>query len=226
MSTAASRSLRVFFCSSIGKKQVMAVTGLALCGFLITHLLGNLLLFVGADAFNFYAHKLTSNSLIYIAEAGLGGVFLLHLFLALSLTVQNKMARPENYVMKKRTGRGATWASSSMPYSGFIILIFLILHLLQFKFGPVYMTTVDGIEMRDMYQTVIEYFSTPLNLAWYIVAMTVMAFHVGHGFSSTFQSLGFNHPKYTPCIKKLGIAYSVFVATGFAGVSIYCFLQN
>ncbi len=226
MSQAATKSLRVYFSSSIGKKQIMAVTGLALCGFLVSHLLGNLLILVGADAFNFYAYKLTSNNLIYVAEAGLAFIFLLHLFLALNLTLQNKMARQDGYYMKKRTGRGATLASSTMPYTGFVILVFLILHLIQFKFGPVYSTVVDGVEMRDLYRTVIEYFAAPLNLTWYIFAMTVMAFHVGHGFSSTFQSLGFNHPKYTPTIKKLGLAYSLVVALGFAGISLFCFFQN
>jgi succinate dehydrogenase / fumarate reductase cytochrome b subunit len=184
MSSVASKSLRLYFSTSVGKKQLMAITGLLLSGFLVTHLLGNILIVVGADAFNYYAYKLTSNPLIYVAEAGLAGLFLLHLVLAMVLTVQNKKSRGSNgYFMKVNTGRGTTFASKSMPYTGFVILIFLILHIRDLKFGPVYMTTVDGVEMRDLHRTVIEYFADPLHTAWYVFAMAMMALHLGHGFS-------------------------------------------
>ncbi|MCB9092063.1 MAG: succinate dehydrogenase cytochrome b subunit [Halobacteriovoraceae bacterium] len=215
-----------FFSSSIGKKQVMALTGLALCGFLVSHLLGNCLLLLGPDTFNLYAHKLTSNNLIYVAEGALVLIFLSHVFMAIRLTIENKKARPERYHAKKKTGRGATFASSTMPFSGLILLAFIILHLMNFKYGTHYETFVDGAQIRDLYKTVIEYFSNPLYVAWYVFAMIVMGFHVSHGFQSSFQSLGLNHPKYTPKIKLLSLVFAVVVSGGFSFLSIWSYMQN
>ena len=215
-----------YFTSSIGKKQIMALTGFGLVGFTATHLLGNLLIFFGADVFNLYAYKLTSNPLIYVAEAGLIAMFLLHLFLAVVLKVQNSAARPHGYYVKVRTGRGETWASATMPYTGIILLVFIILHLLNFKYGTNYPTTVDGVEMRDVFKTVVEYFANPFYVAWYVIAMLALGLHTSHGVQSVFQTWGFNHPKYTPVVQTLSLAYGLFVAAGFSILAIYCHLQN
>lgn len=215
-----------YFTSSVGKKQIMALTGAGLVGFTITHLLGNLLIFVGPDAFNMYGHKLTSNPLIYVAEAGLVGLFLLHILLAVILKLQNMSARPQSYYMKTKTGRGETFASSTMPYTGMIILLFIILHLINFKYGTNYPTTVDGIQIRDLYRTVVEYFANPLYVAWYVFAMFALGLHTSHGFQSMFQSWGFNHPKYTPIIKAAALLYGGVVTFGFSLLAIYCHLQN
>jgi len=215
-----------YFTSSVGKKQIMALTGAGLVGFTITHLLGNLLIFVGPDAFNMYGHKLTSNPLIYVAEAGLVGLFLLHILLAVILKLQNMSARPQSYYMKTKTGRGETFASSTMPYTGMIILLFIILHLINFKYGTNYPTTVDGIQIRDLYRTVVEYFANPLYVAWYVFAMFALGLHTSHGFQSMFQSWGFNHPKYTPMIKAAALLYGGVVTFGFSLLAIYCHLQN
>lgn len=219
-------AFRFYLSSSIMKKQVMGVTGLLLCGFLLSHLAGNCLIYVGSDAFNVYAYTLISNPLIYVAEAILAVIFLTHLGLALKLTIENKAARPQRYYIKQNTGRGATFASSTMPYTGMIILVFLVLHLLHFKFGPVYMTTVDGVEMRDLYKTVVEYFQSPLNVAWYIFVMIALAIHVSHGFWSAFQSIGFSHPKYNCAIKFISKAFAVLVFVGYSALPIYCHLQG
>ncbi len=223
MSSAVSR----YFTSSIGRKQLIALTGLGLCGFLVAHLLGNFTLFIGSDAFNIYAHKLMSlGPLVYIAEAGLAAMFALHLGLAIKMTIENKTARGQKYYMKTRTGRGETLMSATMPYTGLILFVFLILHILQFKFGPVYNTEVDGVFMRDLYRTVVEYFQSPLNTAWYVIAMAAAAMHTAHGFQSAFQTFGFNHGTWTPKLKILGIAYAVFVAGGFAAVSIFLHVKG
>ena len=110
-------ALRVmhYLSSSIMKKQLMGVTGLLLCGFLVSHLAGNMLIIVGPKAFNIYAHTLTSNPLIYVAEVILLSIFALHVGLAFKLTIENKLARPVGYYMKQPTGRGATFASTTMP---------------------------------------------------------------------------------------------------------------
>jgi len=203
----------------------MAITGLGLLGFTATHLLGNLLILAGPDAFNYYAHQLVSNKLIYLAEAGLAGMFVLHIVLAAILVIQNKGARSVSYYAKTRSGRGETIASATMPYTGFIILIFLIIHLITFKYGSNYPTTLDGVAVRDIYRTVIEYFANPGYVVWYVFAMIVLGIHTSHGFQSTFQSLGFNHPKYTPIIKGISFFYGVVIAVGFSALAIYSHFQ-
>lgn len=215
-----------YFTSSVGKKQIMALTGFGLVGFTASHLLGNLLILVGPDAFNMYAYQLTSNPLIYVAEAGLLGMFVLHLCLAVILKLQNMSARPQGYFVRTKTGRGETFASSTMPYTGIVLLIFIVLHLLNFKYGSNYSTTVDGIQIRDLYKTVVEYFANPLYVVWYVFAMLTLGLHTSHGFQSMFQSWGFNHPKYTPVIQVAALAYGLFVAAGFSILAIYCHFQS
>jgi succinate dehydrogenase / fumarate reductase cytochrome b subunit len=212
--------------TSVGKKQIMGVTGLLLCGFLFTHFLGNLTMFVSADAFNKYSHALTSNPLIYLAEAGLGLLFLSHIVMALKLTIENKAARPVQYYMRETSGRGSTFASSTMPYTGAVALIFLIIHILGLKFGTHYTTTVGGVEMRDIYKTTVEYFADPLHVLGYVVAVVALGIHVSHGFWSAFQSLGFNHPKYMPKIQIISKLFGLLVAVGFSSFPIFCYLQG
>jgi succinate dehydrogenase / fumarate reductase cytochrome b subunit len=192
--------------TSVGKKQIMGVTGLLLCGFLFTHFLGNLTMFVSADAFNKYSHTLTSNPLIYLAEAGLGVLFLSHIVMALKLTIENKAARPVQYYMRETSGRGSTFASSTMPYTGAIALIFLVIHILGLKFGTHYTTTVGGVEMRDIYKTTVEYFADPLHVLGYVVAVVALGIHVSHGFWSAFQSLGFTTSNLVPRFPVLSLA--------------------
>lgn len=210
--------------SSISKKHVMAVTGLLLCGFLLSHMAGNLLLFVGPDAFNKYSHTLISNPAIYLAEAILGLLFLSHIFMGLRVTYENKKARPEKYYMRKNSGRGSTLASSTMPYTGLIALIFLIIHIQGLKFGTHYTTTVGGVEMRDIYKTTLEYFQSPIHVIGYVIAVVSLGLHVSHGFWSAFQSLGLNHKKYMPKIKIFSCLYGILVAVGFSAFPIYCYI--
>lgn len=215
-----------YFRSSIGRKHLVAITGLLLCGFLVSHLLGNLLLLVGSDAFNLYSYKLFSlGGLLYVIEAGLALVFLVHIYLAVRLNLENYKSRGK-YQMKKRTGRGTTFMSATMPITGLILLVFLILHLMNLKFGTNYRTVVDGIEMRDMYKTTMEYFLNPVNVGWYVFAMICAALHTAHGFSSAFQSLGWNHGKYFGKIKVIGYLYAVVIGGGFAFVSVWAYLKG
>lgn len=215
-----------FFTSSIGKKQLVALTGFGLLGFTATHMAGNFLLFAGADAFNKYAYTLTSNPLIYVAEAGLIGMFLLHLTLTLVLKTQNTQARPVKYYNKTRTGRGETFASATMPITGVIVLVFVILHLMNFKFGAEYMTTVDGVAMRDLYRVVVEYFANPLYVAWYCFAVCALGLHTSHGFQSVFQTFGFYQKMYTEKLQAASILYGIAVAVGFSSFAIFCHFQN
>ncbi len=219
-------SMLKYATSSVVKKQVMGITGLLLCGFLLSHLIGNCLMYLGPEAFNTYAHTLVTNPLIYVAEAILATIFLTHIGLAAQLTYENNKARPQKYYVKQKTGRGATFASSTMPYTGLIILAFLILHLIQFKFGPEYVITHSGVEMRDIYKTVVDYFQSPIAVIWYIFCMIALGIHVSHGFWSAFQSIGFWHPKYTCLLKCLGKVFAVIVTVGYSALPIFCYLQG
>lgn len=212
--------------SSIGRKHLVAITGLLLCGFLVSHLLGNLLLLAGSDAFNLYSYKLFAlGPLLYVIEAVLAVVFLVHMYLAVRLNLENYKARGK-YAVKKRTGRGTTFMSATMPWTGLILLVFLILHLMNLKYGTYYMTTVDGVEMRDIYKTTMEYFMNPVSVGWYVFAMICAALHTAHGFSSAFQSLGLNHPKYYGKIKVVGYLYALMIGGGFAFVSVWAYMQG
>jgi succinate dehydrogenase / fumarate reductase cytochrome b subunit len=212
--------------SSIGQKQVMAVTGLLLCGFLVTHMLGNFTLLIGSDAFNKYSHALTSNPLIYFAEAGLALLFISHIAMAFKVIIANKQARPTPYYSYTKSGRGGTFASATMAYSGVIALVFLVIHILGLKFGTQYTTVIGGVEMRDIYKTTVEYFQSSLHVGGYIVAIVALGVHTSHGFWSAFQSLGFNHPKYMPKIELASTLFGFFVAIGFSIFPIFCYLQG
>ena len=204
----------------------MAVTGLALCGFLVGHLSGNFLLLVGADTFNLYGHKLASlGAGLYVIEAILGLIFLVHLGLAGKISLENYHARGK-YQMKKRTGRGTTFASMTMPFTGLILLVFLILHPLNLTSGQYYPTNVGGVEMRDLYRVTMEYFRNPLNVFWYIFAMTAAALHTAHGFASAFNTLGLNHGKYYPKIKVVSYIYAIAVGGGFAFLAVWAYLKG
>ena len=221
-----SKSSSSFF-NSVVKKQFMGISGLLLCGFVLTHLLGNLTIFFGPAAFNKYAFTLTSNPLIYLAEAGLMAIFLVHIFFAVQLVIENKRARPIPYAFsRKHSGRGATLASSTMPLTGALTLIFLVLHIRGLKFGTHYDTEVNGIIMRDMYRTTVEYFQDPLHVFLYVVAVSSLGLHVSHGFWSAFQSLGLNHPKYMPKLKCAALGFGILTAVGFSSLAIFCYLQG
>lgn len=215
-----------YFRSSIGRKHLVAITGLLLCGFLVGHLSGNFLLMVGPDAFNLYAHKLVSlGALLYVIEAGLTAVFLLHLYLAIRLNLENKKAGGK-YQTRKWTGRGITFMSATMPYTGVVLLVFIILHLMNLKFGSYYPTTIDGVEVRDLYRTTMEYFQNPLNVGWYVFSMICAGLHTAHGFASAFQSLGANHPKYYRTVKNISYLYAILIGGGFAFLSVWAYMKG
>lgn len=207
--------------SPIGKKILMALTGLGLIGFLVLHLAGNLLIFVGADAFNEYSHKLVSNPLIYVAEGGLLLVFIAHFFTAFDLTAKNRAARPIAYERKERAGHTSrkSLASTIMFIGGLTILVFVPLHLWTFKFGPHY--ELHGI--RDLHRLTVEVFQKPGYVVWYVIALAFVGLHLWHGFSSAFQSMGADHPVYTPILRRLGQILAVAIAGGFILIPVILF---
>jgi len=199
--------------SSIGKKLMMALTGLAFCGFLTGHLAGNLTIYGGQNAFNAYAKHLHSlGPLLTLAEWGLVILAVIHIFTGLTLFYQNTIARGSRYAVNKKGG-GRTIGSATMPYTGVLLLIFVIVHLINFHFVDKSNTTI--------FQIVSETFTNPLWVVIYVVAMIVAAVHVSHGFWSAFQSIGANHPKYMPIIMVLSILFSLAIAFGFGLLPLY-----
>jgi len=209
--------------STIGKKQLVATTGLLLCGFLIVHLIGNFLIIFNPVGFNLYAHQLTSTPLIYLAEAVLTLIFIIHFTIAIKLTLLNKAARGVSYYKKTKTGKGTDLFSASMPITGILLLIFLISHLIHFKYGSYYTTEVEGKIIRDLYKTVIEYFASPWATFWYLASMVTLWFHLYHGIQSSFQTFGLNHPRWTPLLSKLGKGLGSIIPLGFLFISIWCY---
>ena len=199
--------------TSIGKKFLMAVTGFGFVSFLVVHLAGNLTLYAGKDAFIAYSEHLHAlGPLITLAEIGLLGMGLIHVSIGTVLFFQNRSARSSRYKMNVTAG-GRTIGSATMPYTGFIILTFVILHLLQFHF-------VDKTH-TNIYQIVTATFNTPLYVAIYTLVMGVVAVHVSHGFWSLFQTIGLNHNKYSPALFLTGIAISILFGVGFGFIPIY-----
>jgi len=202
-----------FFGSSVGKKLLMALTGVCFIGFLTGHLIGNLTLYGGRDAFNSYAEHLHAlGPLITLAEWSLLTLAVIHVFTGMLLFLQNLKARPVRYAVNK-SGGGRTISSALMPYTGFAILLFLIYHLLQFHFVDKTFTTI--------YDIVSLAFANVLNLSFYIAAMVVVALHIRHGFWSLFQTLGANHPKYMPIIMGGSLILSLVFGIGFGFLPVY-----
>ena len=213
-----------FLTTGIGRKMVMALTGLALIGFLITHMAGNLVIFSGAEAYNNYSHKLISNPLIYLAEFILLAFFVGHFINGFIVTYTNKKARPVAYQVKKganHTSRKSI-SSSTMIVSGLILLIFVPLHLITFKYGPAYAWAANP-EVRDIHRLVMEEFTEVGEVIWYVLAMIVVGFHLWHGFMSAFESLGINHNKKIRC---LGHVLATVITGGFVIIPILIFLSG
>ncbi len=202
--------------SSVGKKMLMAVTGLCLIGFLAVHLLGNTMAFVGAEAFNDYAKKLHSLEPYFtVFNIGLLTIGLVHIIVGILLFFENLRARPNNYEIFNNPG-GMTFGSKTMPYTGLLILIFVILHLLKFTF-------VDK-SVIPIYQQMAATFANPGWVLMYVVAMVIVAFHISHGFWSLFQTFGINHPRYTPLIMGLGLVVTLVIGVGFGILPVYLFI--
>jgi succinate dehydrogenase / fumarate reductase cytochrome b subunit len=200
--------------SSVGKKLLMALTGLGFIGFLVGHLIGNLTIYGGPDLFNAYAHHLHAmGPLVTVAEVVLLLFAIIHVTTGLILFYQNYKARPVKYKMDKTGGSGRTIGSTTMPYTGILLLAFIVFHLINFHF-------VDKTEIT-IAEIVANAFSNPLYVLTYVVAMVIVALHVSHGFWSAFQTLGLNHPKYMPTIWMLTIVLAIIFGIGFGFLPVY-----
>lgn len=215
------------FSSSLGRKILMAVTGLFLCSFLVVHFIGNIALFTDAQQFNEYTRFMTTNTVIRVMEIVLVLGFVIHIADAVMLTQKNSSARPEKYAMDKKR---SNWFSRNMGITGTIILAFLVLHLQSFwyeyKFGEIATVIYDGETMKDMHTIVVAAFKQPWYSILYVLAMTLLGMHLNHGFQSAFQSLGLNHKGYTPLIKKVGTLFAIAITLGFISFPIYFLITS
>ena len=214
---------RSFLGSLITTKLIIGVTGILLFAYLILHIAGNLMVFLGPEIFNTYSHALISNPLVVPVEIGLLVVFLIHLFKAIRMTVLNQSARPAKYAKKEWAGGASqkSVASSSMILTGLAILIFVPIHVWTFKYGTYYEFT-DGV--RDLFRTEVENFSSPLVVAFYVIMMVLVGMHLWHGVPSSFQSLGLNGERFTPLIRKTGKISAVVIGGGFIVIALWVFL--
>jgi succinate dehydrogenase / fumarate reductase, cytochrome b subunit len=208
--------------SSVGKKFVMGFTGLLLCGFLVAHLAGNLLLYIGPEAYNKYAHTLHSQpALLDVAEFILYVLFVTHILLALKLTQENRSARGHGYALKRSKLDAAPHTTSSpvhpeawMFTSGSIVLFFLIVHLLQFTWHRWPWLTAPAGE--EPFSKAIRILQDNFTAGVYLIGVIILGIHLWHGFASAFQSLGITHPKYAALIKWVGVIFACVIAVGFA----------
>jgi succinate dehydrogenase / fumarate reductase cytochrome b subunit len=209
--------------TTVGSKYIVALTGLALAGFVVAHMSGNLLIFRGREALNSYALFLKERGgLLWVARGGLLFVFVLHIWLAARLKFRNWAARPTKYAYEDTVQ--ASWASRTMIWSGLVILAFLIFHLMHYTFGLAFATAPNNENFlalndpvtghHDVYAMVVYGFrNVPVSIA-YIVAQVFLGLHLSHGISSSFQSLGWSAPRWWRLIRGVGLTVALAVVIG------------
>jgi succinate dehydrogenase / fumarate reductase cytochrome b subunit len=208
-------ALLQFWNSTIGKKWVMAVTGIGLVLFVVVHMAGNLQVFLGANAFNDYAHKLQSlGPLLWIARSGLLTMAVLHIVSAIQLTAIARAARPADYV--KRESQIATLASRTMRIGGVVVAAFIVFHILHFTTGQLHPAFSKG----GAYGNVVLGFKVWWVTLFYLVAMSFLGLHLYHGVWSGFRTLGVAKPNPMPMERKLALGVAVIVWAGFIIVPI------
>ena len=216
--------------SSVGKKYLNGLTGLMLVGFVVVHLIGNCTLFIGAHAFNGYAHFLETalhGWLIYAFEAAMLVIFAVHIVTAITVAwIDKNRARPVKYAVQRNAGGASkkTLSSRSMIVTGIILAAFVVLHVKMFKFADHAMIAQgDGHEMKDLYAVVLAAFKQPLWGFGFPVLMVLLGFHLRHGFWSMFQSLGWNNDRVIELLNRVGLIFALVMAAGFIFVPLYLY---
>ena len=215
--------------STVGRKILNGLTGLLLCIYILVHMAANTLIMCNPTAFNLYAHFLMSlGALLIVIEILLLAVFVLHALTAITVWWSKQKARPDRY--HKVTGAGGasrkSFSSITMIYGGVIMIVFLVWHVATMKYGSHAVFVHNGKEMIDLYHTVVEQFTQGWVVIFYEIVMITVGFHLWHGFWSAFQSLGMNHPKYTPIINAVGYVFAIVIAAGFLAVPPYIYFTG
>ncbi|PIW64848.1 MAG: succinate dehydrogenase/fumarate reductase cytochrome b subunit [Candidatus Omnitrophica bacterium CG12_big_fil_rev_8_21_14_0_65_50_5] len=219
--------LKNYIQSSIGRKQIVAVTGLSLILFVAGHLAGNLFFYGGPKAFNAYAQKLAHlRPGLYLVEIALAFVFLAHIYFTYTLVMENIQARPQHYYIQNPKGKRSL-ATRLMPFTGTILFAFVIWHLLDFTFIDHYglkSFLADG-KSYGLYGVVYNAFANVGHSLFYIVAMFCLGFHLYHGVDSVVQTFGWRDEAWVPVLRKVAFTLSAVVALGFSSIPVYVLLQ-
>ena len=216
-----------FYNSSIGKKIITGITGLGLTFFVLFHMTGNLVLITGPQAYNQLAHFINSlGILLYLVEFILLSLIIFHAAIAIYIQIGKQQARPIKYAQLISAGEPSKQSISSrtMILTGLILLIFLVFHLLNFKFGTYYSTVINGVEMRDLAKLVIEKFQNPIYTFSYVGVIFFLGFHLRHGIWSAFQSLGVINARLSPLIYTISLMIAVLVSVGFLALPLVIYL--
>lgn len=208
--------------SSIGKKQIVAVTGLFLMVFIVFHLSANMLIFLGPEIYNFFPEKARSTGIVLkLAELGLAALFLTHIGFTAMLVKDNIQARKKRYEVYNPAG-SRSLATRLMPVTGTILLVYLFTHIADYTLadhaGP--NTIIDGVS-QGAYGLVYNSFASPIRVVWYVVAMFAIGLHLAHAIQSIFQTFGFNHPKYTPLLSRLSTGLGILIGGLFSSIPLY-----
>ena len=214
--------MRSFLHSSVGKKAVVAVTGLLLLGFVIMHLAGNLSIFLGPEALNAYAAKLRHFGwLLWVARIGLLLVVTVHIVLAIVVTRENRAARPIPYEVSRAVD--TTLAARTMMISGLLLAVFIGYHLLHFTFHVVHAAEahrVDSLGRHDVFSMVVLSFQDPVLVAWYVMAMAILSSHLHHGIGSWLQSLGLTNERFLPAIRRIAGIVAWLIFLGYSAIPV------
>ncbi|PKP49061.1 MAG: succinate dehydrogenase [Bacteroidetes bacterium HGW-Bacteroidetes-12] len=219
--------------SSVGKKILMALSGFFLLLFLFQHFIINLLSIISADAFNNVSFFMGTNPIVQFAIQPIllfGVVF--HLIMGITLELKNKAARPIQYAMNK-PNENSSWMSRNMVITGIMVLLFLGLHFYDFWIPEIKTKFIEGNmsglnesgELR-FHEELVHKFIDPIRVVLYVLSFVFLSLHLLHGFQSAFQSVGFNHKKYTPIIKKLGKLYAIIIPLGFVIIALFHFFNH
>ena len=213
--------------SSIGRKQIVAVTGLILILFVLGHLAGNLLIFLGPEAFNGYAEKLAHlRPGLYFVEIVLAWIFIIHMWVTALLVLGNIRSRPKEYKVIKPQG-DRSWATQLMPYTGTIILLFIIWHLKDFTFADKNggLSFLPDGQSYGLYGIVVNTFRNPTHSGLYIIVMFCLGLHLSHGVQSFLQTFGFNHPRLTPAIVQFSNFFALLIAVAYSSIPLYVMIK-
>jgi succinate dehydrogenase / fumarate reductase cytochrome b subunit len=211
--------------SSLGKKYLMAISGVVLVGFVIGHLLGNLQIFLGPEVINRYGHFLqTTPELVWPARIGLLLMVSLHIAAAITLARQNRAARPVSYAHYEVVA--STYASRTMVMSGLIIFAFIVYHLLHFTFqvpainltGKDFRLLEDAKQRHDIYAMMVMGYKSPIVSGFYLVAIGLLCLHLSHGVSSMFQSLGLSNRVYEAWFGRLAVVFAALLFLGYCSI--------
>lgn len=219
--------------SSVGRKILMALSGFFLLLFLFQHFIINLLSVISADAFNNVSFFMGTNPLVqYAIQPILLFGIIFHLIMGITLELKNKSARPIQYAMSK-PDENSSWMSRNMVITGIMVLLFLALHFYDFWIPEIKTKFIEGNmsglnesgELR-FHEELSHKFTDPIRIGLYVLSFVFLSLHLMHGFQSAFQSVGFNHKKYTPAIKMLGKLYAIGIPLGFIFIALFHYFNH